>query len=139
LVSPSQGGLHFANKAESGCIEASIAKATVAAATKRGAAAIIVLAGKDSKLPNFVSAYRPQVPIVTFVPSSKRARQLILNRGIHPVVGALSGVTFHKRPALAIKHAKEMGFVKVGDDVVVVGMEDEEGEEFGTMKVTAVH
>ena len=140
LVSPSKGGLHFANKAESGCIEASIAKATVAAATKRGAAAIIVLAsGKGSKLPNFVSAYRPQVPIITFVPSSKLARQLILNRGIHPVVGALSGVTFHKRPALAMKYAKEMGFVKPGDDVVIVGMEDDEDEAFGTMKVTSVH
>ena len=139
LVSPSKGGIHFANKAESGCIEASIAKATVAAATKRGASAIVVLAGKSSKLPNFVSAYRPQVPIVTFVPSSKRARQLILNRGIHPVVGALSGVSFHKRPALAIKHAKEMGFVQPGDDVVIVGMEDDNDEEFGTMKVTSVH
>jgi pyruvate kinase len=119
-------------------IEASIAKATVAAASKRGAAAIIVLAKVGSDLPRLVSAYRPNVPIVTFVPSSKMARQLILNRGIHPVVGALSGVSFHKRPAIAIKHAKDMGFLKSGDDVVIVGIEDDEKEEFGTMKVASV-
>lgn len=138
LVPTSSGGSFFANKAESGCVEASIAKAAVAAANKRHATAIIVLAGKGSKLPNFVSAYRPQVPIVTFVPSSKLARQLIINRGVHPVVGVLSGVTFHKRPALAIKHAKDMGFIKEGDDVVIVGMEDDGDEEYGTMKVKTV-
>mmetsp|Transcript_4235 Transcript_4235/g.8100 ORF Transcript_4235/g.8100 Transcript_4235/m.8100 type:complete len:581 (+) Transcript_4235:140-1882(+) len=138
LVSPSYGGKIFANNTSEGCIEASIAKATVAAATKRGAAAIIVLAKIGSDLPRLVSAYRPNVPIVTFVPSSKMARQLILNRGIHPVVGALSGVSFHKRPAIAIKRAKEMGFVNSCDDVVIVGIEDDEKEEFGTMKVTSV-
>jgi len=133
------GGKMFADCNEEGCIEASIAKATVAAAAKRRAAAIIVLAKAGSNLPRFVSAYRPNVPIVTFVPSSKMARQLILNRGIHPVVGALSGVSFHKRPAIAIKCAMDMGIIKSGDDVVIVGMEDEENEQqFGTMKVTSV-
>lgn len=133
------GGKLFASNNEEGCIEASIAKATVAAAAKRHAAAIIVLAKAGSNLPRFVSAYRPNVPIVTFVPSSKMARQLILNRGIHPVVGALSGVSFHKRPAIAIKCAMDMGFVNSGDDVVIVGMEDNENEQqFGTMKVTTV-
>mmetsp|Transcript_7492 Transcript_7492/g.10752 ORF Transcript_7492/g.10752 Transcript_7492/m.10752 type:complete len:244 (-) Transcript_7492:31-762(-) len=138
LVSGSYGGRVFANKAESGCVEASIAKASVAAARKRDASAIIVLNKIGSGLARFVSAYRPDVPIITFVPSSKMARQLIIHRGIHPVVGALSGLTFHKRPALAMKHAKEMGFVSPGDNVVIVGMEDEDEEEFGTMKVTTV-
>jgi len=138
LVSGSYGGRVFANKAESGCVEASIAKASVAAARKRDASAIIVLNKVGSGLARFVSAYRPDVPIITFVPSSKMARQLIIHRGIHPVVGALSGLTFHKRPALAMKHAKEMGFISPGDNVVIVGMEDEEDEEFGTMKVTTV-
>ena len=138
LVGKCHGGNIFANKSDSGCIEASIAKAAVAAAGKRHAAAIIVLAKAGSDLPRFVSAYRPSVPIITFVASSKTARQLILNRGIHPVVGALAGVSFHKRPALAIKYAKEMGMIKTGDDVVIVGMENEADEEFGSMKVTSV-
>ncbi len=78
LVSPSYGGRVFANKAESGCVEASIAKATVAAAKKRDATAIIVLNNKTgSNLARFVSAYRPDVPIITFVSSSKMARQLV--------------------------------------------------------------
>ena len=76
-----------------------------------------------------VSAYRPDVPIVTFTPSAKIARQLIIHRGIHPVVGKLSGISFHKRPAVAIKYAKDMGFVQSGDNVVVVGIEDNEDEE----------
>lgn len=138
LVNVSYGGKQFANTVGDGCIESSIAKASVAAAQKRNAAAIIVLGKAGSKLPQFVSAYRPSVPIVTFVPSSKMARQLILHRGIHPVVGALAGVSFHKRPAMAIKRVHEMGIIKSGDDVVIVGMEDDEGEVLGTMKVTSV-
>lgn len=138
LVQPCYGGRVFSDKKESGCIEASIAKAAVAAAKKRHASAIIVLHKATSNLARFVAAYRPDVPIITFVSSSKMARQLIIHRGIHPVVGALSGLTFHKRPALAMKYAKDMGFISPGENVVIVGMEDDEDEEFGTMKVTSV-
>ena len=53
-------------------------------------------------------------------------------------MGKLSGISFHKRPAVAIKYAKDMGFVQSGDDVIVVGIEDDEDEEFATMKVAAV-
>ena len=63
----------------------------------------------------------------------------ILFRGIHPVVGRLTGITTHKRPTLALRYAKDMGFVEDGDDVVIVGMESEENtEDFGMMKVTKV-
>jgi len=138
LAGNSYGGKMFANNNKEGCMEASIAKASVAAAVKCHAAAIIVLAKTGSNLPRFVSAYRPNIPIITFVPSSKMARQLILNRGIHPIVGALDGVSFHKRPAIAIKHAKDMGIIESGENVVIVGIEDDNEEQFGTMKVTAV-
>lgn len=138
LVGPSFGGNIFSNRS-SACNEASVAKASVTAAAKRNATAILVLASHGANLPRLVAAYRPNVPIVTFTPSSKLAKQLIIHRGIHPVVGTLSGITFHKRPAVAIKYAKDMGFVKSGDDVVVVGIEDDEDEEFATMKVTKVH
>ena len=57
--------------------EASIAKASVTAAGKRNAAAILVLAGSCQSLPRLVAAYRPDVPIVSFVPSAKIARQLV--------------------------------------------------------------
>ena len=63
----------------------------------------------------------------------------MLYRGIHPVVGKLRGVSMQKRPARAIKYAKDMGFIEEGDDVVVVGIEaDEDMESFATMKVTTV-
>lgn len=137
LVSPCYGGELFVNKTDLGCNEASIAKASVTAATKRQASAIIVIS-KGTSLPRLVAAYRPSVPIVTFVPSSKLARQLIIHRGIHPVVGTLGGLSFHKRPAVAIKYAKDMGFVQANDDVVVVGIEDDEEEEFATMKIASV-
>lgn len=137
LVGASYGGNLFTNRSSS-CNEAAIAKASVTAAAKRNATAILVLATQDPNLPRLVSAYRPNVPIVTFTPSAKLAKQLIIHRGIHPVVGTLSGITFHKRPAVAIKKAKEMGFVKPGDDVVIVGIEDED-ERYATMKVVSVH
>jgi pyruvate kinase len=136
LIGGSFGGKLFRNKSSS-CNEAAIAKASVMAATKRNATAILVLASQGPNLPRLVSAYRPDVPIVTFTPSAKIAKHLIIYRGIHPVVGQLEGITFHKRPAVAIKYAKDMGFVQSGDDVIIVGIEDED-EKFVTMKVAAV-
>lgn len=139
LVNPNYGGGIFGASSINGCTRSSIAKAAVTAAAKRNATAILVLSSEDCTLPRFVSANRPNVPIVVFASSAKLARQLILSRGIHPVVGKLSGVSTHKRPALALKYAKEMGFVEDGDNVVIVGMEPEENaEDFGMMKVTKV-
>jgi len=139
LVNPNYGGGVFFKSSDTGSALSSIAKAAVTAAKKRNAAAILVLSSEEHTLPRFVSANRPDVPIIVFVPSAKMARQLILFRGIHPVVGKLNGVTQHKRPAMAINYAKDMGFFEEGDDVVVVGMEAEENiEDFGMMKVTKV-
>ena len=137
LVGACYGGNLFTNRSST-CNEASVAKASVTAAAKRDASAILVLSGQGTSLPKLVAAYRPSVPIVTFTPSSKLAKQMIIHRGIHPVVGKLSGITFHKRPAVAIKYAKDMGFVQPGDNVIVVGIEDDEEEEFATMKVALV-
>jgi len=139
LVNPNYGGGVFFKSSDTGSALSSIAKAAVTAATKRNAAAILVLSSEECKLPRFVSANRPNVPIIVFVPSAKMARQLILFRGIHPVVDKLNGIPTHKRPAMAINYAKDMGFFEEGDDVVVVGMEAEENiEDFGMMKVTKV-
>jgi len=139
LVNPSYGGGEFYSSSSTGSARSSIAKAAVTAANKRNAAAILVLSSNKCILARLVSANRPNVPIVVFVESAKMARQLILFRGIHPVVGKLTGITTHKRPTLALRYAKDMGFVEDGDDVVIVGMESEENtEDFGMMKVTKV-
>ena len=114
---------------------ASIAKAAVTAATKHNAKAILVLSDALS-LPQFVSAYRPDVPIVAFCSTSKVGRQLIIYRGIHPVVGNFNDVSSGKRPARAIQYAKELGFIHSGDDVVIVCVDsDEDVGDFMTMKI----
>ena len=117
---------------------AAIAKAAVAAAEEQDAAAILVLTNHGT-LPPLVSAYRPNVPILSFCPSAKVGRQLMLHRGVHPIVG-LAGVTLSKRPEVAVADAKAMGFVQSGDTVVVVTMEEfiEGLEHAATMKIARV-
>jgi pyruvate kinase len=115
-----------------------IAKAAVAAAGERGAAAILVLTNHGA-LPPLVSAHRPNVPILAFCPSPKVGRQLMLHRGVHPIVG-LEGVSLSKRPEMAVQNAKSMGFVQSGDHVVIVTNEDfyEGLERTATMKIAVV-
>uniref|UniRef100_A0A6U3Z1Y0 Pyruvate kinase n=1 Tax=Ditylum brightwellii TaxID=49249 RepID=A0A6U3Z1Y0_9STRA len=116
---------------------AAIAKAAVAAAAERQASAIIVLTSHGT-LPRLVSAYRPHVPIVTICPSGKIARQLMLHRGIHPVVSA-GGVSPGRKCPAAILDAKAMGYIKSGDDIIFVGIEKtEELGNFAVMKVATV-
>ena len=117
--------------------EITLAKSAVTAAQERNAKAILVLTSRGT-LPRFVSAYRPAIPIISFCPNGKVAKQLMLNRGVHPVIG-LNGVSMPKRPIRAIRHAVEMGFVKEGDDVVVATMEaDEDMGTIATLKVATV-
>lgn len=138
LINPNYGSNFFSESASLGCSESSIAEAAVAAAKKLNAVAILVLSFTGSTLPRLVSANRPNIPIVTFVPNAKMARQLILYRGIHPVVQKLNGTSIHKSKA-AMEFAKDMGFVQKGDGVVILGIEaDESLENFGMMKVTTV-
>jgi pyruvate kinase len=96
-----------------------VAKGAVSASFANKCKAILVFT-KDGDLPRLVSAYRPNCPIVSFCPNSKLARQLILNRGIYPVVG-LQGVEHEEeKAAIAVEEAKRMGFVSKGDSVVII-------------------
>jgi len=115
---------------------ASIAKASVTAANKHNVKVILVISPDDSPLSKFVSAYRPDVPIVVFCSSSKVGRQLIIYRGIHPVVRQFHDVLPGKRPARAIQYAKELGFIQAGDDVVIVCVDsDADVGDLLTMKI----
>ena len=60
-------------------------------------------------------------------------------RGVHPVVG-LEGISLAKRPEMAVKNAKAMGFIQSDDHVVVVTIEDfyEGLERTATMKIATV-
>ena len=115
----------------------SIAKACATAAEEQDAAAIIVLT-KHGVLGRLISAFRPNVPVIAFCPNEIVGRRLMIHRGVHPIVG-LSGVSPHKRPAAAIQDAKLMGFIKEGDDVVMVTGETNESMDFAvSMRIATV-
>ena len=104
--------------------ESSIAKGAVIAAEETDASAILVL--KNSMdLSRLVSAYRPKVPIITLCETNKMARQLILHRGIHPIVG-LKDVPRLELPSAFLKVAKEMGKIEEGQTVVMVSIDDDD-------------
>jgi pyruvate kinase len=114
-----------------------VAMSAVMSAEARRATAIIVLTLKGY-LPKLISAYRPNVPIVAFCPHEKMARQLMIHRGIHPVM-MLPGTSNSKKPLVAIKDAMSLGLVEKGDEVIVVAVEtcDVVGN-YASMKVVVV-
>ncbi len=101
------------------------AKGAVAASSANDSKAIVVFT-EDGKLPSLVAAYRPSCPIITFCPTSKVARQLILTRGIYPVVGLQNIEGGAEKLDVAMKEVERMGFVDKGDSVVSVYSESEE-------------
>lgn len=98
--------------------ETAVAKAAVVASLQGLCKAILIISGQDT-LPQMISAYRPNCPIVTYCPNSKMARQLILHRGIYPVIG-LTDLPEAEKSHAAITEAAKMGFANPGDAVVVV-------------------
>jgi pyruvate kinase len=113
-------------------VAVAVAKGAVEASFAQDCKAIIVLADSTA-LPSFVGAYRPDCPIVTFCPNSKMARQLILTRGIYPVVGLQHITDGHEKVMSAMKETQRMGFISKGDSVVTIYM-DEDGAHFKLSK-----
>jgi pyruvate kinase len=109
------------------------AKGAVEASFAHDSSAIIVFADSTALL-SFVGAYRPNCPIVTFCPNSKMARQLILTRGIYPVVGLHNITNQHEKINLAMKEMERMGFIAKGDSVVTVYV-DENSANFKLARV----
>lgn len=112
-----------------------LAKSAVVAAEETNACAII-LATTQYRLPQLVSSYRPNLPIITFCPSEKVGRQLQIYRGLHPVIG-LQGTSEHNLTGAAIKDAKAMGLVEEGDKVVIISL-DFEDTDLGTSAVMKI-
>lgn len=112
--------------------DSAIARAAVAASKERHCRAILVMTNHGT-LPKLVAAYRPNLPIITFCPSSKIARQLQLYKGVHPIV------LEEFDPVAAVNSAKTMGYLRNGDEVVVVGVEDDSAMgRTATMKIATV-
>lgn len=104
--------------------ESSIAKAAVSAAEEQDASAIMVLAN-SLHLPQLIAAYRPRIPIITICETSKMARQLVLHRAIHPIVG-FGGTPKSDLPVFALKTAKDMGKIEEGQSVILVSIDDDD-------------
>lgn len=88
-------------------------------------ASVIVVMSLTGRTARFVAAKRPHVPIMAFVPEIHVARQLIMHRGIHPVV-ATKNFLWHT--AQACIHAQTLGFCSPGDLAVVVNVEPNIGD-----------
>ena len=117
-------------------IDSSIAKGAVAASLAQKSKAILVVT-ETGNLPPLVSAYRPHCPIIAFCPSTKMARQLILHRGMYPVVG-LSDVPDQEKNDAAVKAAAGMGFVESGDPVVIVHCDHAGNNDTHNLTLTTV-
>jgi len=114
-----------------------VAKGAVASSFAKGCSAILVFTD-TGLLPSLVSAYRPNCPIVTFCPTSKMARQLILSRGIYPVVGLQDIESEEERTAIAVQEAERMGFVSKGDSVVIIYVDNFGESKCANFKLTQV-
>lgn len=61
----------------------------------------------------------PYVPCMCFTGSQKVAKQLIIHRGLHPIV-IPDGHLWQTNKNVVLDHAKRLGFVTEGDRVVVL-------------------
>ncbi|CAM9587014.1 unnamed protein product [Ectocarpus sp. 4 AP-2014] len=93
-----------------------IASATVHAARSLKAKLIVVVT-KKGYMARLVAKFRPNVPVMCICPDRKVGRQLILHRGLHPVV--LDEPDSPSTQADAVQLAKGAGFCKAGDTVIV--------------------
>jgi len=98
---------------------AAVAKGAVVASSANNCRAIVVFT-KDGKLPSLVAAFRPNCPIIAFCSTSKVARQLILTRGVYPVVGLQDIKNNEDKIEIALTEARRMGFVSKGDSVATI-------------------
>lgn len=74
----------------------------------------------DSSLPSNLNATdHPFVPVMCFTNSQKVAKQLIIHRGLHPIV-IPDGHLWHTNKDVVLDHAKRLAFADKGDRVVVL-------------------
>jgi pyruvate kinase len=102
-----------------------IAYSAVEASKHMHAACIIVL-GKTGKYAAQIAKFRPNVPILVIVQNAKIARYLQLYRGIHPILmpshdlTRSSTLSYYDRHDIAIQRAKDLGYCKSKDNVIIV-------------------
>jgi pyruvate kinase len=108
---------NFAYISDSNDPLSAVAKGAVVASTANDCKAIVLFT-ETGKLPSLVAAYRPTCPIISFCPTHKVARQLILRRGIYPVVGLQNIENGEDKLNIAMKEVERTGFAAKGDSIV---------------------
>jgi len=84
---------------------------------------IIAISRKGSTV-SALAKYRPNVPIVAFVPTAQIGRRMVLHRSVYPIVMESTDTDDeHTRVVEAMRTAKEIGWLKPGHRVVVVDAE----------------
>ena len=84
-------------------------------------AALIIVLTHTGKLARLFSKQRGPVPVMAFVDDAKVGRQLMMDRGAHPVFQELQQDGLQQdRPKQAVRKARELGFVRPGDTVLIV-------------------
>jgi len=89
-------------------------------------AKLIILITMSGRMARAVSKYRPNVPILAFCTDAQVARRLQLYRSVKPLMlqsehsPAASETSFAKLRAETVRTAKELGYIKSGDLVIMV-------------------
>jgi pyruvate kinase len=92
--------------------------AAASALAKRTSASFILSISMTGFSARLMSSCRPSCPIVAVTPSSERARQLNVNRGVYPIV-LERDKNFTTAVTQAIEVTKTVGILKEGDAIVV--------------------
>lgn len=119
-------------------MEEGIASAAVhAAATLK--AKLIVVVTRKGHLARLVAKFKPSVPVMCSCPTQKIGRQLILHRGLHPLVLDDQGPSC-KQPHEAVRIAANAGLCVPGDTVIVAYRDHERrsGSDELALKVVTV-
>lgn len=104
-------------------------------------ATCIVVLSKSGQTASNIARFRPNVPVVTFVPNAKLGRMLQVHRAIIPMVtpSHWADLDDSVRVDQALNEAKACGFCKAGDHVVVVSGEPQTKDRTSTLKMRVTH
>ena len=92
--------------------------AAASALAKRTSASFILSISMTGFSARLMSSCRPSCPIIAVTPSSEKARQLNVNRGVYPIVHERDK-NFTTAVTKAIEVTKTVGILKEGDAIVV--------------------
>ncbi len=102
----------------------SIASAAVQMARQTDSDLIIAISRKGSTVKQ-LAKFRPNVPIIAFVPTPAIGRRLVMHRSVYPIVmeSTVREGDEQERVVEAMRTAKEIGWLKPGHRVIVVDAE----------------